>query len=83
VSNKQDRDEPQVIGFLGIGLDNEDGHQRLTHSEHFFLVGGSEETHERLQDTAIKFTENLKRRGKELRETSLEEIIEIFHETQE
>ena len=31
--------KPEVVGFVGVGLDNQDGHQRITQSEHFFLVG--------------------------------------------
>jgi len=81
--NEPERHEPQVVGFLGVGLDNEDGEKRFTRSEHFFLVGGSEETHERMQDTAIRFTEGLKRKGKELHQTTLAEIIEILHESRE
>jgi hypothetical protein len=80
VSHNQDRDERRVEAFLGLGLDNKDGHQRLTRSEHFLLVGGSTETHERMQDTAVKFAEALQRRGKDLQETSVEEVLEIFKE---
>ena len=36
----------RVLGFLGVGLDG-DGHRRITECDHFLLVGGSEETHER------------------------------------
>jgi hypothetical protein len=63
-----------------VGLDNGDGHKRITRSEHFLLVGGSAATHERMQDTAIKFAENLRRRGKPLEDASLEEVIEILDE---
>ena len=78
-SNKRPaKPNKQVVGFVGVGLDNEDGEYRLTKSEHFFLVGGSHETHERMQDTAIRFDEALKKRGKALPETSLEEIIDLF-----
>jgi hypothetical protein len=77
------RNDPQVVGFLGVGLDNQDGHQRLTRSEHFVLVGGSSETHEKMQETAIKFTEALENKGKTLEETSVVEIIELFHEVRE
>jgi hypothetical protein len=83
LSKKHKRNAPEVIGFLGLGLDSKDGHQRLTRSEHFLLVGGSVETHERMQETAIKFDEALEKKGKPLRETSVEEIIEMFHESQE
>jgi hypothetical protein len=83
VADKQDnkkkpKKDKRVIGFVGVGLDNEDGEYRLTKSEHFFLIGGSEETHEHMQDTAIRFDEALKKRGKTLPETSLQEIIDLF-----
>ena len=80
MSNNKKRDERRVLAFLGLGFDNKDGHRRLTRSEHFLLLGGSAETHGRMQDTAIKFTEALRRRGKELQETPFEEILEIFEE---
>ena len=32
---------PAVSGLLGLGLDNEDGHKRITTGEKFVLVGGS------------------------------------------
>jgi hypothetical protein len=76
------KSKPQVVGFVGVGLDNEDGEQRITRSEHFFLLGGSQETHERMQDTAIRVDEQVRRRGKPLRELPVEEVIEIFHEAQ-
>ena len=83
MADKRKRSKPEVVGFLGVGLDNKDGHRRLTKNEHFLLVGGSEETHERMQETAVKFTEALENKGKTLRETTLEEIIELFHDAQD
>ena len=70
----------QVVGFLGVGLDNQDGHQRLTRTDNFLLVGGSAETHERMQDTAVRFGEALQKRGKTLPETSPEEAIDLLRE---
>jgi hypothetical protein len=78
VTPKKQPDGSEFLGFLGVGLDNKDEHQRLTHSKNFFLIGGSEETHERMQDTAIRFDEGLERKGKDLREATLEEIMELF-----
>jgi hypothetical protein len=81
VSKKNhDPKQRQVVGFLGVGLDNDDGEKRVTRSEHFLLVGGCQETHEKMQDTAIKFTQKLRDRGKKLEETPVDEVIEIFHE---
>jgi hypothetical protein len=78
--SQPEKEDRRVVGFLGVGLDNQDGHQRLTRSEHFILVGGSTETHDRMQDAAIRFSAELKRRGKDLGDTPLDEVIEIFHE---
>ncbi len=77
---KKQQLEPEVLGFFGVGLDNPDGHQRLTRTEHFLLVGGSGDTHERMQDTAIRFNEGLVRSGKVLHEATLEEVLDLFRE---
>ncbi|MGA1205181.1 MAG: hypothetical protein ACO3ZW_05150 [Opitutales bacterium] len=65
--------------LLGVGLDNEDGHKRLTRAEKFSVVGGSEETHERMTETLIKTFEDLKVKGKELVDTEKDELAEILH----
>ena len=63
--------------LLGLGLDNEDGHVRVTTGENFKLLGGSEETHGRMQEQSIKMNECLKQRGKSLDEVGREEFREI------
>jgi hypothetical protein len=80
VSTKPEQPQRQVIGFLGVGLDNTDGHHRVTRNEEFLVIGGSEETHERMQDVSIRFHESLRRRGKRLPETPVEEVIDLLHE---
>ena len=69
--------------LLGMGLDNEDGHKRMTKGDNFCLVGGSEETHERMTETAIKFNEKLARKGKHLKELSPEEFRDMMREASE
>jgi hypothetical protein len=81
--SREDGKERRVVGFLGVGLDGTDGHRRLTRSEHFVLVGGSARTHERMQDTAIRFGEALERRGKRLEDASAEEAIDLLRESME
>lgn len=66
--------------LLGLGLDNQDGHKRLTKGDNFVMVGGSEETHERMTETAIKFNEKLAKRGKTLQDLSPEEFRDMMHE---
>ncbi len=83
MAKKQKQQEDRVVGFVGVGLDNHDEHKRITRSEHFLLVGGSQDTHERMQDTAIRFSEKLRRTGRSLQETPVREVIEILHEARE
>jgi hypothetical protein len=64
--------------LLGIGLDNQDGHKRITTGEQFVLVGGSAETHERMAETTIKTFEELKRRAKRLETVDPRELAEII-----
>ena len=68
----------QKAHLLGLGLDNEDGHKRLTQAEKFSVVGGSEETHDRMTETLIKTFEDLKVKGKELEETAKDELSELI-----
>ena len=77
---KPRRAEPQVAGFLGVGLDNQDGHRRVTETDNFLLVGGSAETHERMQETAIRFGEALDKRGKRLGEVSAREALDLLRD---
>ena len=76
---KSNRREPESM-LLGVGLDNKDGHKRLTKGDHFVMVGGSEETHERMTETAIRFNEKLAKRGKSLNELSPEEFRDIMQD---
>jgi len=64
---------------LGLGFDAKDGHVRLTKGKNFRLVGGSQETHHVMQEKAIKFNEQLKKRGKDLDTINTEEFQEIAH----
>jgi len=60
-----------------MGLDCKDGHVRITKGENFHLVGGSEETHEMMQEKAVKFNEQLDKRSKSLDDINEKEFREI------
>lgn len=64
--------------LLGVGLDNDDGHKRITTGDHFAILGGSAETHERMTETVIKTFEELKQRGKHLDEVRPVELADII-----
>jgi hypothetical protein len=74
------KNKPEVLGFVGVGLDNQDEHQRVTRNENFLIVGGSEETHEQMQDVSIRFNESLQTRGKRLQDASAEEALDLLRE---
>ncbi len=77
---KTNRNAKAKALMLGLGLDNKDGHTRVTKGDNFYLMGGSEETHDRMAETAIKVNEKLKSKGKHLEEVSHDEFTEILHE---
>ncbi len=66
--------------LLGVGFDAKDGHKRLTKGPNFYLVGGSKETHGFMQEKAIEFNEELKKRRKTLEEVTKSEFLEIAEE---
>jgi hypothetical protein len=66
--------------LLGLGLDNDDGHTRITRGKNFTLLGGSEQTHAIMQETAVKVNEHIDRTGKRLEDVSIGEFREIIHE---
>lgn len=63
--------------LLGLGFDCKDGHIRITKGKNFRLYGGSRETHEMMQEKAIKFNEQLDRHRKALDKITVEEFYEI------
>ena len=80
---KASKKKPPAAGglLLGVGLDNTDGHKRVTSGEQFAIVGGSAETHERMTETVVKTFEELKQRRKQLREVEPHELAEIIHKS--
>jgi len=63
--------------LLGMGFDCKDVHIRITKGENFRLYGGSQKTHEFMQEKAIKFNEQLDKRNKTIDEISREKFYEI------
>ena len=64
-------------GILGVGLDGNDGHTRITRGDNFTLLGGSEATHEVLQAKLARFNEELARLGKTIEDVTEEELDHI------
>jgi hypothetical protein len=70
--------QKKQAAMLGLGLDNDDGHTRLTRGDNFVLYGGSYETHARMQETALKVNEQLEKRGQKLEDLSPREFGEVL-----
>ena len=64
--------------LLGLGLDAKDNQKRITRGEGFQLVGGSEETHDRMTETVIKTTEELGRKGRTLMNAHPDEVADLL-----
>ena len=69
--------------MLGLAFDNEDGHTRLTRGRNFVLLGGSQDTHAFMQETAVKINERLDQDGRRLEDVSVRELRSICREVTE
>ena len=67
--------------LLGLGLDSTDKHKRLTKGENFILIGGSEATHDKMTEGAVKFNEKLQKNGKTLENIDQREFRDIARES--
>ncbi len=69
--------------LLGLAFDNDDGHTRLTRGKNFILVGGCQETHAVMQETAIKINERLDQRSQRLEDVPVRELRAICRDVVE
>ena len=77
-------DKPvKSAALLGLGLDNQDGQTRLTRGKNFVLLGGSQDTHSAMQETAIKINERLDQQGKRLEDVPVKELRDICREVRD
>jgi len=78
---REEMEKHKIAGPVhGIGLDNTDGHVRITKMDNFRLLGGSQETHEHMQEKAIKFNERLKKHEKRVTDLSVKQFVELAGE---
>ncbi len=76
-SKKRPRPRAVVQALLGIGLDGKDGHVRITKGQNVILFGGSKETHEKMQEFAIRLDERMKAKGKAFGFVSPKELRDL------
>ena len=75
-----DRRDPDTLKFLlGVGLDPDpEGHSRITKGEDYVLLGGSETTHESMQEHVERFQHSLKKLGTNLQHATEAEVREAL-----
>ena len=81
MSKKKKKQPAKAAGLLGVGFDNDDGHKRITTGEQFAILGGSEETHQKMTETVVKTFEELKARGKHIGNVEKRELAEIVQKS--
>ena len=72
--------EKSNAALLGLAFDHEDEQKRVTRGPNFLLAGGSQETHAKMQETAIKINERLDQKCKQLAEISTEELRDMVED---
>jgi len=63
--------------IYGFGMDNKDGHKRVTRGAAFDLFSGSEASHEEMQALCVLLDEEFRARGSSLEEATKEEVIAL------
>ena len=69
--------EKRVVRIVGVGLDKEDEHIRITNGENFDIFLGSKGSHEQMQAWIVRIEEALKKQNRSLQEFTPEEFVEF------
>ena len=72
------KDPKVMVHMFGLGLDGSDGHKRITQADNFSILGGSEQTHDKMTEILIKTMEDLSMKGKTLEYASMEEVSDLI-----
>lgn len=75
--------QQKSAALLGLAFDHDDGQTRLTRGTNFVLLGGSQDTHALMQETAVKINERLDQSGRRLEDVSVRELRSICREVAE
>ena len=71
--------DPKVMAHLfGLGLDCTDGHKRITQADKFSIMGGSQNTHDKMTETLFKTFEDLSLKGKSIENATMDEISDLI-----
>lgn len=84
-NNRPVKKKPQqeFVALLGVGIDGDDGHARLTRGKEFVLFGGSADTLARMQETVIKVVERLESRSRRIADAAPAELRDLLADASE
>ncbi|HMP72719.1 MAG TPA: hypothetical protein PKE55_05590 [Kiritimatiellia bacterium] len=70
----------RMAKMIGLAVDGEDGHVRVTHGSNFSVLMGSEPTHEALQGICLQINDALKQQGRALEDLTPDEFAALVRE---
>jgi len=71
----------RVFHIIGLGPPAADGHLRITRGEHFDIVQGDEQTHDRMAAFCLHVERVLLERGCHMEDLSQEELTSLWAES--
>lgn len=71
------KNRKKIVRLLGVGFDAEDGHVRITKSDNYDVLMGSDESHDFLQKLIAKIEAELKYKDLKLDDLSPAEFSEF------
>ena len=72
--------QSRVVGLLGVGFDNDDGHIRITRSDKSQIYMGSNESHHALQKICLDIEKAVCSSGRKLSDYTPEEFMSLVGE---
>ena len=72
--------QSRVVGLLGVGFDQNDGQIRITQSDSYEVMMGSNESHVALQTICQTIENHIKSSGHTMSDYSPEEFMELVKE---
>lgn len=70
-------EQSRVIGLLGVGFDQDDGHIRITQADQYQVLMGSQASHQALQQICGKIEKTIQSSGRSLTDYSPDEFMEL------
>jgi hypothetical protein len=74
----QKRTHKKILRLFGVGNDTDDGHLRITRSEQFDVLMGSEKTHEYISELCVQIDDQLRNEGKKIQDLTVQELRQVI-----